>query len=110
MLITTRESGSTIILDLRGALMIGDSELAFRQKIKELLDSGVRDFAINLSGVPDMDSWGLGALMRHCTKIRKAGGRCIFFGAVPRVLHLLKMAKLDSVLDLAETESDALSR
>ena len=110
MLITTRESGSTTILDLRGALMIGDSELAFRQKIKELLDSGARNLAINLAGVPEMDSWGLGALVRHCTKVRKAGGRCVFFGAVPRVLHLLKMAKLDSVLDLAESESDALSR
>ena len=110
MLLTTRESGSTTILDLRGALMIGDSELAFRQKIKELLDSGGRNFAINLSGVPDMDSWGVGALVRHSTRVRKAGGRCIFFGAVPRVLHVLKMAKLDSVLDLAETESEALSR
>lgn len=110
MLLTTRESGSTTILDLRGALMIGDSELAFRQKIKELLDSGVRNVAINLSGVPNMDSWGVGALVRNCTRIRKAGGRCVFFGAVPRVLRLLKIAKLDSVLDLVETESEALSR
>lgn len=110
MQITIRKSGATTILDLRGALMIGDSELEFRQKIKGLMDSGVRNLAINLSGVPDMDSWGLGSLVRHGTKVRKSGARCIFFGTVPRVLRLLKIAKLDSVLDLAETESDALSR
>lgn len=110
MQITIRKSGATTILDLRGALMIGDSELEFRQKIKGLMDSGVRNLANNLSGVPDMDSWGLGSLVRHCTKVRKSGARCIFFGTVPRVLRLLKIAKLDSVLDLAETESDALSR
>lgn len=110
MLIAVRKSGNMTILDLRGALMVGDSELEFRQKIKELLDSGACNLAINLAGVPEMDSWGLGALVRHCTHVRKAGGRCIFFGAVPRVLHLLKTANLDSVLDLVETESDALSR
>lgn len=109
MLIRVRQEGATTILDLRGALMVGESELEFRQKIKESLDSGARRIAINLFGVPEMDSWGLGALVRHCTQIKKTGGRCIFFGAVPRVLHLLKTARLDSVLDLVETESDALS-
>lgn len=90
--------------------MAGESELEFRRKMKEFLDSGARRIAVNLSNVPEMDSWGLGALVRNHAQVRKAGGRCIFFGAVPRVLHLLRTAKLDSVLDLVQTEADALSR
>jgi anti-sigma B factor antagonist len=110
MLITTRNAGQTTILDLNGPLMVGESELEFRQKIKELLDQGKRRFAINLADVPEMDSWGLGALVRHCTQVRRAGGRCIFFAPVPRVSQLLKTANLDSVLDIVETEAEALSR
>lgn len=90
--------------------MVGESELEFRRHIKDLLDAGARRLAINLAGVPEMDSWGLGALVRHCTQVRKASGRCIFFGAVPRVMRLLKTANLDSVLDLVATEDEALAR
>jgi len=75
-----------------------------------LLDKGVRRFAINLAGGLEMDSWGLGALVRHCTHVRKAGGHCIFFAPVPHVLQVLKTTNLDSVLDIVETEADALSR
>lgn len=110
MLIRTREIGDTTIVDLNGPLMVGESEIEFRQKLKELLERGSRRLAINLAGVPEMDSWGLGALVRHCTQVRKAGGRCVFFAPVPRVLQLLKTANLDSVLDIAGTETEALSR
>lgn len=110
MLIKTRKANDTTILDLTGPLMVGESELEFRQKIKQLLDAGARRLAINLAGVPEMDSWGLGALVRHCTQVRKAGGRCIFFAPKPHVLQLLKTTNLNSVLDIVETEADALSR
>lgn len=110
MLIKTRNVGHTTVLDLTGPLMVGETELEFRQKISELLRDGARRIAINLEGVPEMDSWGLGALVRHCTQVRKAGGRCIFFAPVPRVQQLLKTANLVSVLDIVETEADALSR
>lgn len=110
MLIRTREVGETTILDLKGALMVGESELEFRQKLKELLERGSRRLAINLAGVPQMDSWGLGALVRHCTQVRKAGGRCVFFAPVPHVQRMFRTANLDSVLDIVETEAEALSR
>ncbi|HLW82660.1 MAG TPA: hypothetical protein VKS20_11555 [Candidatus Acidoferrales bacterium] len=48
MLIRVRKAGDTTILDLQGPLMVGESELEFRQKIKELLDGGVRRLVINL--------------------------------------------------------------
>jgi anti-anti-sigma factor len=109
VLIRTRKVNETTVLDLNGPLMVGESELEFRQKLKHLLDQGARRIAINLAGVPEMDSWGLGALVRHCTQVRKVGGRCIFFAPAPHVLQLLKTANLNSVLDIVETEEDAVS-
>ncbi len=110
MVIRIRKSGATTILDLNGPLMVGDSELAFRTKIQELLQEGSRKLAINLAGVSEMDSWGLGALVRHCSQVRRAGGRCIFFAPTERVLHLLETTHLGLVLDMAESEAEAVSR
>ncbi|HKV28409.1 MAG TPA: STAS domain-containing protein [Candidatus Acidoferrales bacterium] len=108
--IKIRKAGATTILDLKGSLMVGESEGKFRQKIKELLAEGSWQIAINLAGVSDMDSWGLGSLVRHCSEVRRAGGRCIFFAPSARILHLLRIAHVDSVLDIAADEAAALSR
>lgn len=110
LIIRIRKSGATTILDLNGPLMVGDSELAFRTKIQELLLEGSRKLAINLAGVSEMDSWGLGALVRHCSQVRRAGGRCIFFAPTERVLRLLETTHLGLVLDMAESEAEAVSR
>lgn len=108
MVIRVRKFGATTILDLNGPLMVGESEQEFRQKIKELLYEGARQIAINMAGVSDMDSWGLGALVRHCAEVRRCGGRCVFFSPTARVLQLIKVAHLDSVLDIATDEATAL--
>ena len=110
MVIRIRRSGATTILDLNGPLMVGESESVFRQKIKELLAEGARQIAINLAGVSEIDSWGLAALVRHCAEVRRRGGRCVFFSPTARVLQLIKVAHLDSVLDIAADEAAALSR
>jgi anti-sigma B factor antagonist len=110
VIIRIRKSGATTVLDLDGPLMVGDSELAFRNKIQELLDQGSRKLAINLAGVSDVDSWGLGALVRHCAQVRRAGGRCIFFAPTERVLRLLETTHLGLVLDIAQNEAEAVSR
>ena len=110
MLIRIRKFGATTILDLNGPLMVGESEQEFRRKLKELLYEGARQIAINLAGVTDMDSWGLGSLVRNCAEVRRCGGRCVFFSPTARVLQLIKVAHLDSVLDIAADEATALSR
>jgi anti-anti-sigma regulatory factor len=42
--------------------------------------------------------------------MKRVGGKCTFFAANKRVQMLLKMVRLDGVLDLAEDEATALSR
>jgi len=110
VVIRIRKSGATTILDLNGPLMVGESEQEFRQRLKELLYEGARQIAINLAGVTDMDSWGLGSLVRNCAEVRRCGGRCVFFSPTARVLQLIKVAHLDSVLDIAADEAAALRR
>jgi anti-sigma B factor antagonist len=108
--INIRKAGPATILDLEGPLKLGEAQDKFRDQIQQLVDAGSKHVAVNLAGVSDLDSSGIGALVRAFTVLKRAGGKCTFFSASKRVLMLLKLVRLDSVLDLAEDEATALAR
>jgi anti-anti-sigma factor len=54
----------------------------------------------DLSGVPYMDSVGLGMLVRLYVSSRNNGIRMSICGCTPHVLELLKLTKMDSVLPI----------
>ena len=109
MELKTRKLGSVVILDLEGALVVGDAERAVREKVREQMDAGARQLAINLAGVPYMDSSGIGVLVRIFNATQQNGGACRFFGATKKVQQLLKMVRLDKVLELVDDEAAALA-
>lgn len=110
MNIGIRKAGRATILDLEGALKLGDAEESFRNQIQQLIDAGSTHVAVNLAGVTELDSSGIGALVRSFTSLKRAGGKCTFYAPSKRVMMLLKMVRLDSILDLAEDEAVALTR
>ena len=110
MNIDIRKAGPATILDLVGPLKLGEAEESLRNEIQRLLDSGTTHVAVNLSGVTALDSSGIGALVRSFTTLKRAGGKCTFFAPSKQVLMLLKMVRLDTILDLAEDEATALAR
>jgi anti-sigma B factor antagonist len=108
--INIRKAGPATILDLDGQLKLGEAEESLRNQIQHLVDSGTTHVAVNLSGVTYLDSSGIGALVRSFTTLKRAGGKCTFFAPSKQVLMLLKMVRLDTILDLAEDEATALAR
>jgi anti-sigma B factor antagonist len=108
--IGVRKAGKATILDLNGALKLGEPEELFRSHIQQQIDAGSTHIAINMAGVTDLDSSGIGALVRAFTLLKRAGGKCTIFAPNKRVLMLLKMVRLDAVLDVAEDEATALTR
>jgi anti-anti-sigma factor len=108
--ITVRQAGPATILQLDGPLTLGQAGESLRVQVQELVDSGTKHLAVNLSRVTHLDSSGIGALVRTFTTLKRAGGRCIFFAPTKHVQMLLKMVRLDTILDLVEDEATALSR
>jgi len=107
--IKVRKAGKATILDLSGPLKMGEAVEAFREQVEELMGGGAKNIAINLAGVPEMDSSGIGALVRAFSTLKQGGGKCKFFAPPKRVKQTLKMVRLDTVLDLAEDEQTALA-
>lgn len=108
--IGVRKAGRATILDLNGPLKLGESEEVFRSQIQRLADAGSTNVALNMSGVTDLDSSGIGAIVRSFTMLKRVGGKCTLFAPNKRVLMLLKMVRLDTVLDVVEDEATALTR
>jgi anti-sigma B factor antagonist len=77
----------------------------FREALTELGCSG--HLLIDLSGVPFLDSAGLGALIGGVRRAREAGGDVAVFGPRPAVARVLRTTGFDRVASVAETEQEA---
>lgn len=77
----------------------------FRESLAEL-GSGSR-LLIDLSGVPFLDSAGLGALIGGVRRAREAGGDVAVYGPRPAVARLLHTTGFDRVATVSENEAGA---
>jgi anti-anti-sigma factor len=65
---------------------------------------------LDLTGVPYMDSIGLGVIARQYRKRKAEGIRLIAVGACARVLQRFKTSKLDILIPMASTVEEAENR
>jgi anti-sigma B factor antagonist len=62
---------------------------------------------LDLTGVPYMDSAGMGLVVNHYVRCQAKGVRLIAAGVSPRVMELFKLTKVDAVIPLAASVEDA---
>lgn len=62
---------------------------------------------IDLTGVPYMDSAGMGLVMNHYVRCQTRGTKLIVAGANSRVLDLFRVTKVDTLLPLVARIEDA---
>jgi len=58
---------------------------------------------LDLSGVPYMDSAGMGLIVNHFTQCQAAGKRMVAVGVSPRVFELFKITRVDAIVPQAPT-------
>jgi anti-anti-sigma factor len=61
---------------------------------------------LDITGVPYVDSSGLGMIVRHYVRRQSKGIRFAISGASPRVLGLFKITKVDGFLPLTASSDD----
>jgi len=109
MELTTREDGRVTILTVKGDLVIGEAETAFKKTVTRLIEDGRVNFLVDLRQVNFLDSSGLGALVRAMTISQKEGGQTKLLGAGPQVKRLLEMTRLDSLFENYNDMESAVS-
>jgi len=94
------------VFRLKGPFILGtmfELQAAFR-------DPAVKGVIIDLSGVPYMDSAGLGVLLGHWSHTQRAGYKYALVGVTPRVLTIFQITHTDSVLPFFATQAEAEAR
>ncbi len=100
-------AGGTQIFHLTGPLTlinIFDLQTEFRRAEPGPLT------VLDLTGVPYMDSAGMGVVVNFHVHCQKKGGRFVAAGVGPRIMDLFKITRIDKVISMAATceEAEAL--
>ena len=93
---------SVLVLDAPDRLDVSN-RFALREKVLSALDCGVRGIVLDLSPTDYVDSAGLGTLVLLTKRAREAGARMVLSGLNDRVADMLRLTRLDQVLEQAET-------
>jgi anti-sigma B factor antagonist len=64
---------------------------------------------LDLTGVPYMDSSGMGAIINYYVSCQRNGRKLVVAGVNGRVMELFKMTKVDGLLTMTATVADAES-
>ena len=110
MTVEERAIGDVTILNVEGRMTIEapqDERLA--DKVRALLKRGRKQIVLDLARVPQIDSTGLcDIVMAYTTTVRRDGSLKLLHPS-PRVRDVLTITKLKTILEVYDSEADALA-
>lgn len=92
-------SGNQATVYLTDKIYVHDASI-LRGEILEIIDQGVTDIRIDLTGLTYIDSSGLGTFVTINKRTKEKNGRLVLNGAQGLPLELLKRTRLDRVFTL----------
>src|SRR5438876_6423862 len=107
--INQRQAGDITILDLNGSVRMGEGAVSLRNSIRGLNDDGKKKILLNLAGVKNIDSSGIGELIANYTTISRNGGQLKLLNLTEKIQNLLVITKLLTVFDSYDNEAEALN-
>ena len=104
----SEENGVTVV-EVRGVINFGESARQFSSYLKELLDSGAPAVLVDMSGIDNVDSTGLGELVGYLQRFEKEGRRMALLRPHRRILSLLRLTRLDEIFSIFEDRDQAIT-
>jgi anti-anti-sigma factor len=103
----TRSYGDVAVLDCSGRLVYREEAQALCDRVAELLRA-YRSVVVNLNGVSVIDGAGLGSLASCAEKAHELGRNVTWYGLQGNIRKLVDLTRLSRVLDVFETELQAI--
>ena len=97
-----------VVLEMTGSIRIGPNCQQIEQAVEDLIRHHETRVIFDFSGVPFIDSSGVGTLVRSLTKLKKLGGTLRLTGVKGMVEGALKLTQIDRILEVYPTASEAL--
>lgn len=103
-----RLDGARALISLRGEVDIYTAP-RFKEQLIALLDEGVTELVIDLSGVTFIDSTALGIMIGGVRRLHDVDGRMALVVATRPVARVLTITGLDRVFTIHATREEALA-
>ncbi|MDP4158946.1 MAG: STAS domain-containing protein [Bacillota bacterium] len=92
-------SGNHAAVFLSDKIYVNDASI-LRSELLEVMEQGVTDIRIDLSGLTYIDSSGLGTFVTINKRTKEKNGRLVLTGAQGLPLELFKRTRLDRVFTI----------
>ena len=99
---------NAMVLEVSGKIMGGPDFDKFKEEIQSLVDAGHKNVILDLSGVPWINSTGLGILITGYHSIKAAEGTMMICNVKERVLSIFYISQLQNIFDVYGTREEAL--
>ena len=108
--ISVRTANSICIVDLDGDLRLGPDLRAFAAQTAEMLARQTyAGFVLNVSRLTQLDSAGLGEVVRFYITASQKNCRVVLAEASTGILEILRVTRLDGLFACYTSEADALA-
>jgi anti-sigma B factor antagonist len=97
-----------VILDIEDDRFGYPKTVVLKSHINHLLQEGNREFILNLADVGMLDSFGLASIISILKLCKASNGNLSIYGLNPNVAKLIEITHMDRVLDIWETEKQAI--
>ena len=101
--------GKVMVLELSGKIMGGPDHDKFKGEIKQLIEDGYKDIVLDFSGVPWINSTGLGILISGYHSVRAAEGTMKVCSVKERVLSIFYISQLEKIFNVYPNREEALA-
>jgi anti-sigma B factor antagonist len=108
MEILQRRERNIVILDIYGAISLGESKEKFARVMEDLFAEGGLNVLVNFSGINYVDSTGIGELVGFMNKFVENNRQLKILKPHDRIRRLLQITKLDTIFEIYEDEQQAL--
>jgi anti-sigma B factor antagonist len=108
--IEVRFQDEVAIMSLSGKFLAGGDGPFLRQKVKDLIEAGAKNMVLDFSGVPYIDSTGLGFLAGSRVTAQNAGINMILANVNDHVMRILDSVRLSQFFVIAADEPSALAK
>ena len=97
------------ILYVEGLIKLGESAEFFSSALENVLKNESTNVIIDFTKIDYIDSTGIGELVGYLGKFTNQNRKLILVNPSERIQKLLKLAKLDAVFKIYNTEEEAVS-
>lgn len=110
MELQNRVFSDCVIVDIIDDKFSYPKTLLLKSHVTHILENGQRNIIINLGAVEMMDSFGLAVLISLLKLCKENRGKLTLYGLTTQVSRLIEMTHMDRVLDIWDSEAQALSQ